>query len=203
MKKLVRVGLLIVVIVLGFTVVFPEWFDFKDQIVAEQRREKVEAERRQQEVNAKQRYAAEEVALEALQPHAQAFAREIWRAVDARDYAAPFDRGTSRFRGTQEPDGIERLRSIHEAVGPELDAREAASRPGYAAAATSRVYSSHGPKLIVESRRWSRNAVLVRTLELERESEQLRVDAILLEVLAYSDAEDSIARDMHRIHVFR
>ncbi len=39
MKGLLRIALLGVIVILGFTVVFPEWFDFKDRVVAEKRQE--------------------------------------------------------------------------------------------------------------------------------------------------------------------
>jgi hypothetical protein len=203
MKKIIRVGLLIVIVVLGFTVVFPEWFDLKDQVVVERQKEQAEAERQQQDAKNKQQYETEAAALNALQPQAEAFAEEVWRAVDAGNYLAPFDRGTARFRSAQAPADVERLLGIHTALGPKLDAVEAASKPGYDAAALSRAYPSHGPKLIVESQRWSRNAMALRTLELSHESEQLRIDAIVLDVFLYPGEESAIASDMRGAHVFR
>lgn len=191
MKKMIRIGLLVVIVVLGFTVVFPEWFDLKDQIVAERQREQAGAERRQQHAASKQRYEVDAADLEALQPQAEAFAEEVWSAVDVGNYAAPFDGGTARFRSIQTPADVDRLRSIYEATGPELDEPGAASKPGYGAAPMSRTYPGHGPMLIVESRRWSQNAMLLRKLELKRESEQLRIDAMVLEVLAYPGEENS------------
>lgn len=203
MKKIVRVGLLIVMVVLGFTVVFPEWFDFKDQIVAEHRQERAEAEQQQNDAATRQRYVNEEVALNALHPQAQAFAEDIWRAVDAGNYAAPFDRATARLRSAQTPGDVERLRSVHAALGPKLDETDAASKPGYNVEKLSRAYPTHGPKLVVESQRWSQNGVLVRTLELMRESEQFKVDAIVLGVLMYQGEESAIAENMRGPQVFR
>ena len=203
MNKIVRVGVLIVMIVLGFTVVFPEWFDFKDQLVAEHVHERAEAEREQQNAATRQRYADEEAALKALHPQAQAFAQEVWRGVDAGNYAAPFDRATARLRSAQTPADVQRLRSVHVALGPKLDETDAASKPGYNVAKLSRAYPTHGPKLVVESQRWSQNGVLVRTLELMRESGEFKVDAIVLGVLMYPGEENAIAENMRGPQVFR
>ncbi len=43
----------------------------------------------------------------------------------------------------------------------------------------------------------------LRTLELSHESEQLRIDAIVLDVFLYPGEESAIASDMRRAHVFR
>lgn len=203
MKKIVRVGLLIVIVILGFTVVFPEWFDFKDQLIAEHAHERAEAERQQQDASARQRYADEEEALKALHPQAQVFAEDVWRAVDSGRYVAPFERATSRLRSAHVPADVERLRSVHSALGPKLNESDAASKPGYNADKLSRVYPTHGPKLVVESQRWSQNGMLRRTLELMRESDEFKVDAIVLEVLMYPGEESAIAADMRATQVFR
>ena len=50
----------------------------------------------------------------------------------------------------------------------------------------SRVYLQIGMNtLVVESNRWSENALLKRTLEFKLEDEELKVDALVFEVLLY------------------
>ncbi len=93
MKKIIRVGLLIVMVVLGFTVVFPEWFDLKDQVVVERQEEQAEAERQQQDAKNKQQYETEAAALNALQPQAEALQKKS---------GAPWMRGTISRRSIAE-----------------------------------------------------------------------------------------------------
>jgi type II secretory pathway pseudopilin PulG len=204
MKLPIRILLLGVIVVLGFTAVFPEWFDLKDQVIAEREHERAQAQRRQQDNVRREQREQGEAALIALEPEAEPFAEELWAAVEAGNYEAAYESGTVRFQSTKAQDNIERLEQIYEAVGPELTDEEAQTKPGYTHHPQSRVYArGYDQTLISESRRWSENALLLRTLELKREGDQLAVDGMLIEVFAYPDNEQAVSREIRRPHVFR
>ena len=204
MKLFIRIFLLAIIVVLGFTAVFPEWFDLKDQVIAEREHERAETQRRQQDSARREQRDQDEAALMALEPEAAPFTEELWAAVEAGDYDAAYDSGTVRFQSTRAKANIETLEQIYEAVGPELSEEDAQAKPGYANHPRSRVYArSYDQTLISESRRWSEKALLLRTLELKREGDQLAVDAILIEVFAYPDDALAVSQDIRRPHVFR
>jgi hypothetical protein len=204
MKLLIRILLLGVIVVLGFTVMFPEWFDLKDQVIAEREHERAEAQRRQQDSVRREQREQDEAALIALEPEAEPFAEELWAAVDAGDYESAYESGTARFQSTKTQASIETLKQIYEAVGAKLSEEEAQSKPGYANHPRSRGYArGYDQTLISESRRWSENALLLRTLELKREADQLAVDAMLIEVFAYPDNAQGVSQEIRRPHVFR
>jgi hypothetical protein len=204
MKLLIRILLLGVIVVLGFTAVFPEWFDLKDQVIAEREHGRAEAQQRQQDGVRREQREQGEAALMALESQAEPFSEELWAAVEAGDYDAAYDSGTVRFLSTKTEASIEMLEQIYDAVGPELSEEEAQSKPGYGNHPQSRVYArGYDQTLISESRRWSENALLLRTLELKREADQLAVDAMLIEVLAYPDNAQAVSQEIRRPHVFR
>lgn len=204
MKLFIRIFLLAVIVVLGFTAVFPEWFDLKDQVIAEREQERAETQRRQQDSARRGQRAQDEAALTALEPEAQPFTQEVWAAVEAGDYEAVYDSGTVRFQSTKTQASIEALEQIYDAVGPELSEEDAQARPGFANHPASRVYARlYNQTLISESRRWSENALVLRTLELKREGDQLAVDGILIEVFAYPDKAQAVSQEIRRAHAFR
>jgi hypothetical protein len=204
MKGFLRIVLLGVIVILGFTVVFPEWFDFKDQVVAERRQEQLSSDQAEQDQLARRNHQQTEQRLRTLEPEAAAFAERIWRQVDAGNYGAPFEQTTDRLRTQLSPSASAKLQEVYAAMGAELSTDVAQSKPGYDGNKLSRVYLSTGMNtLIVESNRWSDNALLKRTLELKLEQDQLKVDALVLEVLLYPDNPVSIPDDIRRPHVFR
>jgi type II secretory pathway pseudopilin PulG len=204
MKLVLRVLLLGVIVVLGFTAVFPEWFDFKDQVVAEKRQEQSSAQQEAQDQRARQRHQEDEKALRALEPQAATLAERIWVAVDSGNYGAPFEDASARLQSQLSSASATELQAIWEAVGPQLSADAARSKPGYDTQIPQRVYLLSGMKtLIAESIRWSDNALLKRTLELKLEDGQLKVDALLVEIFLYPDNAGAVPPAMRKPHIFR
>jgi len=203
MKVAIRILLLAIIVILGFTAVFPEWFDLKDAILAERHAEAAETERRAQDDQAKQRSALQRDALEAAKGDAEPLARLVWSEVESGNYEAPYEYGTERFYSTMTPAQIETLREIFDAMGTELGTEEAQTKPGYGQTYGTRTYPRSTQVLITESERWSENGLLRQTLELRLEEEELRVDGILLEVLAYPNEDDRLPVRIRKPHVFR
>lgn len=204
MKGLLRFVLLGVIVVLGFTVVFPEWFDFKDQVIAEKHQEQLALDQAEQNEFARQRHQEIEQRLRTLEPDAAAFAQRIWRQVDAGNYQAPFEQATERLRTQISHADSARLREVFDAMGSELSVEVAQSKPGFQNQKASRVYLMSGMNtLVAESNRWSENALLKRTLEMKLEQDQLKVDALLLEVFLYPDHPTAIPQGINKPHIFR
>lgn len=203
MKSFLRILLLGVVVILGFTVVFPEWFDLKDQVIAEKRQEQAEEEYAQSRESARQRQQETEARLRTLEPEAAVFSERIWSQVEAGNYQAPFALTTERLRSQLSEADAARVREIYEALGDKLSDGEAASRPGFDRHAPRAYLMSGMRTLMAESFRWSENALLKRTLELKLEQDQLKVDALLLEVFLYPDRETAVPEQIRRAHVFR
>lgn len=204
MKGFLRILLLGVIVILGFTVVFPEWFDFKDQVVAEKRQEEFSRDQAKQDELAREHHREIEARLRTLEPEAAAVAERIWKQVEAGNYQAPFERATARLSAQITQADATRIRDTYNAMGAALSAEVAQSRPGYNPDKLSRAYLQGGMNtLVVESNRWSENALLKRTLEFKLEDDELKVDALVFEVLLYPDAPTSIPDDFHRPYVFR
>lgn len=204
MKGFLRVALLGVIVILGFTVVFPEWFDFKDQVVAEKRQEELSRDQAEQDELARQRHREFEGRLRNLEPEAASVAARIWKQVDAGNYQAPFQQATARLSTQISPADHARLSETYDAMGAELSPSVAQSKAGYDPDKVSRVYLLSGMNtLVAESNRWSENALLKRTLEFKLEDDQLKVDALLLEVFLYPDSATPIPQDIRRPYVFR
>jgi hypothetical protein len=204
MKALLRLVLLGVIVILGFTVVFPEWFDFKDQVIAEKREEAFSKDQAQRDVLARERHRELEARLRTLEPEAAALAERIWKQVEAGTYGAPFQHATERMRAQLSQADAARLQNVYDAMGAELSLDTAQSKPGFNSEKLGRVYLQTGMStLICESSRWSENAMLKRTLELKLEQDQLKVDALLLEVFLYPDQARSLPDSIVRPHIFR
>ena len=204
MKGLLRLVLLGVIVILGFTVVFPEWFDFKDQVIAEKREEAFSKDQAQRDEIARARHRELEARLRTLEPEAAALAERIWEQVEAGNYDAPFEHATERLRAQLSQGDAARLREIYDAMGAELDHDAAQSKPGFNPEKLHRVYLQTGMSILIsESSRWSENAMLKRTLEMKLEQDQLRVDALLLEVFLYPDQARALPDSIVRPHIFR
>lgn len=202
MKVAIRILLLAIIVILGFTVVFPEWFDLRDAIVAERHAEASEAERRAQDNLARQRSAQHQKALEAAKDDAESLAQLVWAEVESGNYEAPYEYGSERFHSTMTPEHIERLQRIFDAMGMELSAQEAQTKPGYGNTHGTRTYLQ-GQVLVTESERWSENGMLRRTLEIKLNEDEFEVDAVVLEVLAYPDEAAKLPHEIFKSHVFR
>ena len=176
MKGFLRILLLGVIVILGFTVVFPEWFDFKDQVVAEKRREEFSKDQAKQDELARERHRDIEARLRTLEPQAAALAERIWNQVEAGNYQAPFQQATARLSAQISQGDPARIRDTYSAMGAPLSAEAVQSRPGYDPRKLSRVYLQSGMNtLVAESNRWSENALLKRTLEFKLEEDELLI----------------------------
>jgi hypothetical protein len=204
MKLLIRIVLLGIIVVLGFTVVFPEWFDFRDQVVAEHRAEQAASQERERMNAAHQRHEDRVAELKAHESQAVEFSRGVWDAVTAGDYAALFRHGTESFSTQGTPENIERLQAIYTVVGRELTADEAAQMPGYRPDREEREYLDTGMgDLVSENRYWGENAQCLQTLHLKADAGRLVVDWALIEVFLYPGKEGKVPDNVRGPHVFR
>ncbi|HEU4600885.1 MAG TPA: hypothetical protein VFS24_02900 [Steroidobacteraceae bacterium] len=204
MKLIIRIVLLGVIVVLGFTVVFPEWFDFRDQLVAEHRAEKA-AEVERSRIQDARRNREEVIAqLKARESQALEFSRRIWNGVSSGDYAALFQNGTESLQAEYTPERLDELQTIYSAVGRELTADEAAQMAGYDSRRLESEYLDAGmADLVTQIRYWGENALCVQTLHLKVVEDRLAVDWALVEVLLYHGKESLIPENVRRPHVFR
>ncbi len=204
MKLIIRIVLLGVIVVLGFTVVFPEWFDFRDQLVAEHRAGKA-AEVERSRIQDARRNREEGIAqLKARESQALEFSRSIWKGVSSGDYAALFQHGTGSLQAQNTPESLDELQTIYSAVGRELTADEAAQMAGYDSRRLESEYLDAGmADLVTQIRYWGENALCVQTLHLKVVEDRLAVDWALVEVLLYHGKESLISENVRRPHVFR
>lgn len=157
MKLLIRIVLLGIIVVLGFTVVFPQWFDFRDQIVAEHRAEQAAARERERMKDAQHRHADRVAELKAHESEAIDFSRRVWSAVGAGDYSSLFRDGSESFQAEDTSENVDQLGAIYSAVGRELTGDAAAQMSGYSADRLAREYLDIGMgDLVSEIRYWAR-----------------------------------------------
>lgn len=204
MKGFLRILLLGVIVVLGFTAVFPEWLDLKDQLIAEKRQEELSKDQARQDELARVSHREVEARLRTLEPEAAGLAEHIWNEVEAGNHQAPFQQATSRLRSQITQEDPSRIRDTYHALGQMLSTDAAQAKPGYSAQNLPYVYLQGGMNtLVVESNRWSENAMLKRTLEFKLEDDALKVDAVVFEVFLYPDAATSLPDEFRRPYAFR
>jgi hypothetical protein len=204
MKLLIRIVLLGIIVVLGFTVIFPEWFDFRDQLIAEHHAEKSASQQRARLQNA-QRFHEERVAdLKQHEPRALDFSRNVWNEVSRGSYSTLFERGTPSFAQEKTAANSDELRVIYTTMGRELTHDEAASAPGYNPDTQQRTYLDTGVEdLVTEVRYWGEHAAALQTLHLKLVDGRFAVDWALIEVFLYPGREAEVPDASRGPHVFR
>ncbi|HEU4655811.1 MAG TPA: hypothetical protein VFS47_17615 [Steroidobacteraceae bacterium] len=204
MKLIIRIVLLGVMVVLGVTIVFPEWFDFRDQLVAEHWAEKAAANERSRRQDARRSHEEVVAQLKARESQAVEFSRGVWNDVSSGDYASLFRHGAESLQAENTQENLDQLQAIYSAVGRELTADEAAQMAGYDSRRLESEYLDAGmADLVTQVRYWGENALCVQTLHLKVVEDRLAVDWALVEVLLYHGKENLIPETIRSPHVFR
>ncbi|HEY5809056.1 MAG TPA: hypothetical protein VIT67_13870 [Povalibacter sp.] len=198
----VRIALLALIVGFGFTVVFPEWFDLKDRVVAERKQDAAKAaatargELPTREADLKKARALE------LASDAKGLSEDIWISVDSGDAMSLWSHGTPEFQQHNPVADLEpRLRAVLDAMGARRDPADLASEPNYSDEYVLDT-SSMPMFLDVETQYWGENAMCKRTLRFKQKGDRLEVDSVILYVLLYQGKEDRIPRSMMGPNVF-
>lgn len=196
---LIRIGLLAVVVVLGFTVVFPEWFDMKDQLAAERREEAAREQARARGELSTQAADRQKAHKLELASDARGLADSLWLAVDSGDASAVWSRGSAEFQERNPSPAFQsRMQSVLDIVGARR--ADAASEKNYSEEA---VVADNMPMFLdVETQYWGEHAMCKRTLRFKQKGDRLEVDTVILYVLLYPGKEDRVPRSMMGPNIF-